>query len=78
MTLIWNWKTVLGSAWSVRLGTISALLGGFQQAMGFVPAGFIGVTPAVWLAIGTVIGAFSVLCAALVVPARLVDQGLTK
>jgi hypothetical protein len=78
MTLIWNWQTVLGSAWSVRMGTISALLGGFQQAMGFVPAGFLGATPEVWAAIGTVFGALSVVCAALVVPARLIDQGLAQ
>jgi hypothetical protein len=76
MTLIWNWQTVLGSAWSVRLGTFSALLGGFQQAAGFIPAGFLGLSPEVWTAVGAVFGALSILCAALVVPARLIDQKL--
>lgn len=78
MNFVWNWKTVLSEAWSIRLGAFSALFGVLQQALALLPAGLFGMSPEVWAAIGTVIGAISVLLAALVAPARLIDQGLAK
>lgn len=78
MNLVWNWKDVLKEAWSVRLGTGSALLALIQQSFALLPAGLFGLSPEAWAAVGTVIGALSVLFAALVGPARLIDQGLAK
>lgn len=78
MGLVWNWKTILSEAWSIKLGAASALLGLFQQTMVLLPSGFFGLSPEVWSAIGTVVGAVSVLLAALVAPVRLIDQGLAK
>ncbi|OJY09244.1 MAG: hypothetical protein BGO99_03400 [Nitrosospira sp. 56-18] len=78
MNLVWNWKDVLKEAWSVRLGAGSALLALIQQSLALLPAGLFGLSPEVWSAVGAVIGALSVLFAALVAPARLIDQGLAK
>jgi hypothetical protein len=78
MNLVWNWKDVLKQAWSIKLGAVSALLGAFQQALALLPAGLFGLSPEAWAAVGTVIGALSVLFAALVAPARLIDQGLAQ
>lgn len=78
MNLVWNWKDVLNEAWSIKLGAVSALLGAFQQGMALLPPGLFGLSPEAWTAVGTVIGALSVLFAALVAPARLIDQGLAK
>lgn len=78
MNLVWNWKDVLKEAWSVKFGAISALLGASQQALTLLPAGLFGLSPEAWGAVGTAIGALSVLFAALVAPARLIDQGLAK
>ncbi len=78
MNLVWNWKDVLKQAWSVRFGAGSALLAVIQQSLALLPAGLFGLSPEAWAAIGTVIGALSVLLAALVAPARLIDQGLAK
>jgi hypothetical protein len=78
MNLVWNWKDVLKEAWSIKLGAVSALLGAFQQALALLPAGLFGLSPEAWAAMGTVIGALSVLLAALVAPTRLIDQGLAK
>jgi hypothetical protein len=78
VNLVWNWKTVLSEAWSIKFGAASAVLGGFQQAMTTIPAGLFGLSPEIWTVISGVLGAISVFFAALVAPARLVDQGLAK
>jgi hypothetical protein len=79
VNLVWNWKTVLSEAWSIKLSAIAALIGGFQQAMSFIPAGLFGLSPEVWSAVATILGVLSVAIAGLVVPvARLVDQGLAN
>jgi hypothetical protein len=78
MNLVWNWQDVLKKAWSVRMGAGSTLFAIFQQIATVTPAGLVGLSPEAWAAVGTVLGALSVLFAALVAPARLIDQGLAQ
>jgi len=78
MNLVWNWKDVLKKAWSVRMGAGSTLFAIFQQIATVIPAGLVGLSPEAWAAVATTLGALSVLFAALVAPARLIDQGLAK
>lgn len=78
MTLLGNWKEVLKKAWSVKLAAISSLFIGLQQAMPYVPAGLIGLTVEQSSAVGGVLGGLGGLFAALVVAARVFDQGLAE
>jgi hypothetical protein len=76
MTLIWNWKEVLDSAWSVKMGYFSAGFSSLGQAAPLIPAGLVGLTPETWSAISTILVALGILFAALVPVARVIDQNL--
>lgn len=78
MQLINNWKEVLTQAWSVKTGALASLFGGMQQALPLIPAGLMGLTPEQSAMIAAVLGALSLLCAALVPVVRVFDQGLVK
>jgi hypothetical protein len=78
LNFVWNWKDILAAAWSVKVTALAAFLGIAQQMMALVPSGLVGLSPETWGAFGTVVGALGIFCSALVVPVRLIDQGLAK
>ena len=72
MTLLANWKDILGGAWSVRLMLLAAAISAFAAFLGLVSAEQLGWNP-VWFA------AASAIINLLAIPARLVVQsGLAR
>lgn len=78
MTIVENWKEILTQAWSVRTGALSALFGGLQHAMPFIPAGLMGLTADQSAAVAGMLGGLSILFGAMVPVVRVFDQGLAK
>lgn len=76
MNLISNCKDVLQKAWSVRFAALSALFAGLQHTAEALPIAFFGINSDLMPAVGGVLGAIGGVFAALVVVARVVDQGL--
>lgn len=76
LPLVTNWKDILKQAWSVKLASIAALLGGLGQSTAFIPPLLLNMTPGQMAFAGLALGALSALFSAGAVFARIVDQGL--
>jgi hypothetical protein len=66
MTLVWNWKTIITKAWSVRLWALAVLLSGLEVVLPTLDH-FLAIEPGLFAILSAVAGIAGLL-------ARLIPQ----